>query len=49
MKKPIWIEAVEWCVFALIAIFVSSVVVMRAELTNTEPYNPIAPIHSMDE
>jgi hypothetical protein len=49
MRKSMWIEVVEWCVFAMVAVLVSGVVVMRAELTTSEPENPAAPIHSIDE
>ena len=48
MKKSIWIEWVEWGVFALIAGFVAGVIAMRTEITSAEN-NSTAPVHSLYE
>ena len=40
---------IEWCVFAMVVMFVSGVFAMRTEITSGEPENPVAPILSLDE
>jgi hypothetical protein len=49
MRKAMWMEVLEWCVLAVVVLFVSGAFAMRAELTSNEPENPVAPIHSLDE
>lgn len=48
MRKSKWIELVEWCVFALVALFVVGVFLYRGELTSTQE-NSAAPVLSLDE
>jgi hypothetical protein len=49
VKKSRWIELVEWCVFALIAVFVFGVVSMRGELTAPPDNGSTAPLETLAE
>ncbi len=49
MRKSIWIEVVEWTVFAFVALFVIGVFAMRAEITSSAEDNPNVPVQSLDE
>jgi hypothetical protein len=42
-------EYVEWCVFALVVLFVLGVLALRHEITVDEPENAAAPVHSLQE
>jgi hypothetical protein len=48
MRKSIWLEIVEWCVLAVVVLFVAGVVVMRQEITsNTD--STLAPRYSVSD
>ena len=47
MRKSVWIELLEWGVFAVVALFVTCVVAMRDEITSLEPENAAAPVQSL--
>lgn len=39
VKKSIWIELTEWCVLALIALFLAAILWMRAEITSSDGFD----------
>lgn len=39
----------EWCVFAMVALFVAGVVLFRAEITAAPDFGSTAPVQSLDE
>jgi hypothetical protein len=49
MRKSLWIEVLEWSVFAFVLLFVMGVLAMRGEITSAAQENPNAPIQSLDE
>jgi hypothetical protein len=49
MKKSMWIEVVEWCVFGAVALFITGVFAMRSEIIADQPESLTAPIYSLDE
>lgn len=49
MRKSILIEIIEWCTLAVVVLFVSGAVAMRAEIISDEPEDPAAPVLHIDE
>jgi len=49
MRKSIWIEVVEWCVFGLIVLFMIGVLTMREQITASASSDSPVPRVSLDE
>jgi hypothetical protein len=49
MRKSLWIEVVEWCLFAAVALFLIGVVAMRSEITSSASGDSPVPRESIDE
>jgi hypothetical protein len=49
MRKSIWIELVEWCVLAAVALFTVGVLLQRGEITSPVEASSSAPVQSLDE
>jgi hypothetical protein len=49
MRKSRWIEAIEWCVLALVVLFTAGIIVMRGEITSSADSTSTAPVESFEE
>ena len=49
MRKSLWIEVVEWCLFVAVALFFMGVIAMRSEITSSAQGDSQAPRVSIDE
>ncbi len=49
MRKSLWIEVMEWCVLALVLLFLVGVIAMRGEITSPVDANSTAPVVSIGE
>jgi hypothetical protein len=49
MRKSIWIEAIEWCLLVVMALFLFGVLALRAEITSSADEHAGAPIASYED
>ncbi len=49
MRKSMWIELVEWCLFAAVALFITGVFAMRSEIISDPPESLTSPVRSLGE